>query len=78
MVPKRKPGLLHRRHSQSKSIATTDSYTVTKQPKHQSSRAGEIINSSRQWITTLLVQLACWDALLAALTVLLAGGFRHD
>ena len=32
----------------------------------------------RRWIKTLLVHLACWELLPAALTVFLLGGLRND
>lgn len=39
----------------------------------------QLISHTRRWIKTLLVCLACWELLPAALAVLLLGGMlRHD
>lgn len=78
MAPKGKPDLLNRQGSPSKSGSKTESYDTKKQSENQLSRKGKFIRNSQQWITTFLVQLACWETLPAALAVLLLGGFRHD
>lgn len=80
MGPKRKPDLLNRQGSPSKSGSKTETYATTKQLKNQSSRDGEFthIHISRRRRNSRLVRLACWNTSPVALAVLHSGGLRHD
>jgi len=79
MEAKRKPDPLISRGSQSGSGSKQPDYITRNQPEYQGpSSPGDHSIITRRWIKTLLVRLACWDTLPAALTVLLSGGLRHD
>lgn len=61
-----------------KAASNTQVYHNRNRPISQQYRPGDQSHVTRRWLKTLLVQLACWETLPAALAVILAGGLRHD
>ncbi len=51
--------------------------TLSLQENQQASQTENPLHLTRSWIASLLLSMACWEMLFAALAVLFLGGLAH-